>query len=260
MEILTNFDNLVPSEPIKFITKDGYDRTEIDKVVAGLKETMEANPEMVALAAPAIGMNTRAFCIRFNNTVKTFINPVITKKSGVKVILETCDLLPGKEIVIGRPEEITVVYYTDELKYEENKLLGTAAAIFDQQEQLLNGILPSELGLVSDIETDGAITEEDWPAVFEFYTKTFLPAKLEAVKELIGTDEESAKAYKELAFTEGVINGRIKVVESEAETSARGKAKKAAAKSLRIAGMQAAHQQRAEFKSYVNKVSKKKKH
>lgn len=260
MEILKNFDSLTPSEPIKFITNEGYNSEEVDKVVAALKETLEARPDLVALAAPALGMNVRAFCIRFNDIIKTFINPVITKKTGVRVILETCNLLPGKEIVIGRPEEITVVYYTDELKYEENKLLGTAAAIFDQQEQLLNGILPSELGLVSDIEVDGAITEEDWPAVFKFYTETFLPAKLKMAKELIGKDEETAKVYRELSFTEGVINGRIQVVESEAESSARTRAKRAAAKSLHIAGAQMANQQKAEFKTYVNKVIKKKKH
>ena len=40
-------------------------------------------------------------------------------------------MMPGKEI-IARPEEITVVYYTDDFKYEENKLVGPAAAIFDQ--------------------------------------------------------------------------------------------------------------------------------
>jgi hypothetical protein len=29
--------------------------------------------------------------------------------------------MPGKEILITRPEELTVVYYTEDFKYEENK-------------------------------------------------------------------------------------------------------------------------------------------
>jgi len=60
-------------------------------------------------------------------------------------------LFPGKEFVIGRPEEITVVYYNEDFKYEDNKLMGYAAALFDQQYQLLEGVLPDELGLMSDI-------------------------------------------------------------------------------------------------------------
>ena len=50
--------------------------------------------------------------------------PIITKKKGVNIVIETCASMPGKEIVIGRPEEITVVYYSDEFNYEDNKLVG----------------------------------------------------------------------------------------------------------------------------------------
>ena len=48
--------------------------------------------------------------------------------------------MPGQEILITRPEEITIVYYNDEFKYEENKLLGAAARLFDQSAQLLESL------------------------------------------------------------------------------------------------------------------------
>jgi hypothetical protein len=165
--------------------------------------------------------------------------------------------MPGKEIVIGRPEEITVVYYNDEFNYEDNKLLGVGASLFDQQAQLLDGVLPSELGLVSDIAEDGKIEDEDLAEIIPFYKDTFLPSKLASLQTAIESDEEAAKSYQHLKFTEGVINGRIAVIEPEAETTKRAKAKKAANKAILNAGMAEKATQKSEFKSFVNRVSKK---
>ena len=94
---------------------------------------LDANPDILALAAPQIGINKRIFCLRFNDQIKVFINPIITKKKGLTIAVETCCSMPGKEIVIGRPEEVTVVYYNEEFKYEDNKLLGAAASLLRQR-------------------------------------------------------------------------------------------------------------------------------
>ena len=247
----------VPSEPLTFLTEQGAKTEEGEEIISKIKEVMEANTELLALSAPQIGINKRIFCLRFNDQLKTFINPIITKKKGLNIVIETCASMPGKEIVIGRPEEITVVYYNDEFKYEDNKLVGVAASMFDQQAQILDGVLPSELGLVSDIEEDGKIEESDLTEIIPFYKDTFLPSKLEGLKQAINSDEEAAKAFNQLKFTEGVINGRIAVVEPEEETTRRAKAKKAANKAILSAGKNEAARQRAEFKNFVNRVSKK---
>ena len=165
--------------------------------------------------------------------------------------------MPGKEIVIGRPEEVRVVYYNEEFKYEDNKLVGAAASMFDQQAQILDGILPSELGLVSDIVEDGKIEETDLSEIIPFYKDTFLPSKLAGLTQAINSDEETSKTFNQLKFTEGVINGRIAVVEPEAETTKRAKAKKAANKAIFNASRTEAAMQKAEFKNFVKKVSKK---
>ena len=182
----------------------------------------------------------------------------MVKKRGMNITIETCASMPGKEIVIGRPEEITVVYYNDKFDYEDNKLLGVAASLFDQQAQILDGVLPSELGLVSDIELDGKIEDEDLQEIIPFYKDTFLPSRLSSLKEAIEADEEAKKGFKYLKFTEEVINGRIEVVESEEEVSRRVKAKKAANKT--IANMKATEKamQKGEFNKFVSKVSKNK--
>jgi peptide deformylase len=258
MEIIYDMDVLaVPSEPLTFLTEQGAKTEEGKEIIGKIKEVMSANMELLALSAPQIGINKRIFCLRFNDQIKTFINPIITKKKGLNIVIETCASMPGKEIVIGRPEEITVVYYNDEFKYEDNKLVGVAASMFDQQAQLLDGVLPSELGLVSDIEEDGKIEDTDLAEIIPFYKDTFLPSKLAGLTQAIETNEDTSKAFSQLKFTEGVINGRITVIESEEETTKRAKAKKAANRAILNAGKAEAITHKAEFKNFVQKVCKK---
>lgn len=256
--IIYDIDRLsIPSEPLTFLNEAGAQKDEGNEIIKKLKEVMENNSELLALAAPQIGINKRIFCLRFSDQIKTFINPIITKKKGLNIVIETCASMPGKEIVIGRPEEVTVVYYNDNFDYEDNKLVGISASLFDQQAQLLDGVLPSELGLVSDIKEDGKIEEADLAEIIPFYKDTFLPSKLERLKTTINADEETTKVFNQLKFTEGVINGRIAVVESEKETEKRVKAKKAANKAVLNAGMSEKAVQKAEFKNFVNRTNKK---
>jgi peptide deformylase len=256
--IIYDIDTLsIPAEPLTFLSESGAQTDEGNEIISKIKEVMESNPELLALSASQIGINKRIFCLRFSDQIKTFINPIITKKKGLNIVVETCASLPGKEIVIGRPEEITVVYYNDEFKYEDNKLMGAGASLFDQQAQLLDGVLPSELGLVSDIEEDGKIEEADLAEIIPFYKDTFLPSKLASLSQAINTDEEASKAFNQLKFTEGVINGRIAVVESDEESSKRAKAKKAANKAILTAGKTEKVMQKAEFKNFINRTSKK---
>lgn len=240
-KIITNPIEFEVSAPIEFITDSGMSDEVIEEskqVIEELKEILKADEQLIALAAPQIGINKRIFCIKFNDVIKTFINPIIKKKSGNIISPETCASLPGKEILISRPEEITVIYYTDEFKYEDNKLLGAAAKIFDQQYQLLDGILPSDLGLVSDVELDGSLSdlsEAEIKEVQEIYKK-FVRAKMDALQEELKENDELSKDFRMLKFTEDVINGRTTISESEAEAEAREKLK---AEGKRLARVQA---------------------
>lgn len=256
--IITDTEKLsIPSEPLTFLSETGTQTEEGNKIINKIKEVMESNPDIIALSAPQIGINKRIFCLRFSDQIKTFINPIITKKTGLNIVIETCASMPGKEIVIGRPEEITVVYYNDEFKYEDNKLLGISASLFDQQAQILDGVLPNELGLVSDIEMDGKIEEADLAEIIQFYKNTFLPNKLSCLNNAISNDKEAKENFQRLKFTESVINGRIAVIESENDAAKRNKAKKVSNKAVISLGMQEKAAQKAEFKNFINRVSKK---
>jgi peptide deformylase len=225
VEIITDCEQLAkPASPLEFLTEAGPITEEGNDIIAKLLEAMENDEKLIALSAPQIGIDKRIFCIRFSDTVKVFIDPIITKKSKFNIAPETCASMPGKEILISRPEELTVVYYTSEYKYEENKLLGPAARLFDQQCQLLDGILPSELGLVSDVVEDGSLadlTEDEIAELIEVYKK-YVKVKLEAIRSQIEADSELATKYKNLSFAERVVTGQAAVVVND------GKDRKAA--------------------------------
>ena len=256
------------SEPLKFLNLNGTMDTEEKKVcesiIQELKQTLEANSELVALAGPQIGYYKRIFCIKFNDTIKVFINPIITKKSNILISPETFASMPNKEILIARPEEVSAVYYNEDFKYEDNKLLGAAARIFDQMIQLLDGVTPAELGFISDVTTDGKLSDlsqEEFLEAVELY-KQYITLKQKKLKEAIEKDSESQKYYDYLRATEAVINGRVQIVESEDETKQRVEAHKSAKKIQNITPIISAKtenlQRNLQRKLFVNKKRRSK--
>lgn len=226
-EIITDLEALhAPSEKIAFFDETGTHHEETDEIVGAIKAVMEERKDVIALSAPQIGIRKRAFCIRFGDEIKAFVDPIVTKKSDYKIAVETCASMPNKEILLARPEDITVVYNDANLKYEDNKLLGPAARLFEQQANLLDGVTPDELGLVSDINEDGPLTdltEEELKQVIEIY-KQFAEAKKKAIVDSL--DDETDKAiYKHMKLTEDVITGRVEIMDNPADAKASGNRK-----------------------------------
>ena len=84
---------------------------------------------------------------------------------------------------------------------------------------MLDGVMPSDLGLVSDVELDGSLadlTEDEIKEIQEIYKK-YISAKLSQLDNHIKEDENLAKKYNELKFTEKVIGGKILVVDESQE-------------------------------------------
>lgn len=219
-KMLTDLDALrTAAEPIKLVDENGLVKEEGAELIKKLTDALITNEKLVCITAPQIGINKRAFAIKFNDTVKVFMNPIITKKIGSTFVVETFNSMPGKEILIARPEEIQAVYYTENFSYEDNKLVGPAAKMFDQLAQSLDGVLPDELGLVSDVEHDGTLldaTDEEMKELIEMY-KQFIKNKTDAYKNSL--DDVGKQVYKKLKITEDVINGRITLVEPQKKTN-----------------------------------------
>lgn len=259
VEIIKDIQKLTSAaKPLQFLTEQGTEKDEGLEIIGKIKEVMEADATILALAAPQIGIDSRIFCIRFNDQIKTFINPIVTKKGKYEIKPETFISMPGKEILITRPEELTVVYYTEEFKYEENKLLGAAARLFDQHCQLLDGVTPAELGLVSDVATDGSLadlSEEEIAQVTDIY-KQFIKAKSAALQSEIERDPELEKAYNQLKFTEKVITGDALVIADEKEGQKHKAAQKLATRSMINAAKVEKQMNQAQLKQFLRRKGK----
>ena len=255
MKIITDIEKLKSaSEPLEFLTEKGIEKEEGDEIITKLKNYLTKEKGAVAVAAPQLGINKRIFCMKFQDAIKTFINPIITKKSKYVIQPETCSSMPGKEILISRPEEITIVYYTDEYKYEENKLLGIAARVFDQNAQLLDGVTPDFMGVVTDIEEDGSLwdaTDDEMAQLKKIYCD-IITARTVKMQEAVKANPDLEKQYKELQFTEKVINGEATVVGRS--VSKKGQA--VAALSLKRSRQASQLANRADRVHFINKKRK----
>lgn len=256
MKIITDIEKLKSaSEPLEFLTDKGVEKEEGEEIIKKLKAFLEKEKGIVAIAAPQLGINKRIFCMKFQDTIKTFINPVITKKAKYVIQPETCPSLPGKEIVINRPEEITVVYYTDEFKYEENKLLGIAARVFDQNAQLLDGVTPDLIGMVHDVEEFGSLWDydkNDYQEVINYYATEYVPKLSGKIQSAIEAHPDLAKQYKQLQFAERVIHGDAAVVGKSVST----KGQAVAAMSLKRSRQAGQLQNRANRVHFINQKRK----
>lgn len=120
---------------------------EIQQILSKLKETLKANDfKLASLAASQLNYKYRIFGINFKGKIHSFINPMITSSKGFHWSREI-DQTNHKEYIIPRCDEITAIYQTEKGKTESNKFIGIAGDIFQQNINLLDGSVVSDIGL-----------------------------------------------------------------------------------------------------------------
>ena len=227
----------------KINVKETLGREEAQQIISDLTKFLKDHPGIKAIAAPQLGIQKRVFCINFNGTIKAFVDPIITKKSNIKAVIETFENCPNKEYLVMRPTEIRAIYFNEEVKYEDNIFKDTAATIFDQQAQILDGVIPADIGLESDVAADGplaGLSQEEFNEAVDML-KQITKIRLEKAETEIGSNDDAADVYKTLKFGEQVIDGSVTVMEDApnlnreqrrnlAKKNKKAKAKKAIAK------------------------------
>lgn len=181
----------------------------IREIVSSLKKTIEKN-NITALSAPAIGYQYRIFCIKFNEEIKTFINPIIMEAKGLQLSREKCTSIPDKEFIIPRNNDLTVVYQRPTGKIESRQIVGLAALVFQHEMQHLDGILLCDLGLEIDNQWDEATDEERAEVLKEFLDSLDLYSS-ELEKE-IQTDPELKQMSDAIDFIASVQTGETKLM------------------------------------------------
>jgi len=123
------------SEEVKEISED------IKILIEDMIETMIKN-KGVGLAAPQVGESKRIIIVQTEKGSKVFINPIITKRSWRKEIMEEgCLSFPGPYLKIKRATEIEVNALNEKGERIKTKAQGLIARIIQHEIDHLDGIL-----------------------------------------------------------------------------------------------------------------------
>lgn len=178
------------------------------EIVSALKHTIEAK-NIVSLSAPAIGYNRRIFCIKFDNEIKTFINPIIMNQKGIQLSKEICTSIPGKTFIRPRNNDITVMYQKPAGAIETRQLVGLAAIVFQHEVDHLEGLLLSDVGLEIDSDFENA-TEEEQNEVIDFYLES-LDLKRKELDDEIESNEDLKQLKNGIEFMKSVYKGETQI-------------------------------------------------
>ena len=154
-------ENPVLREISKEVTKEMFGSDKLTKIIKEMSEALAVSADGVAIAGPQLGYSLRIFVvspkafeieseerevdglpIKKKPQPLIYINPVITRRSSKKVILdEGC--LSVKEIFgkIERHEKVTIEALDENGKKFSRGASGLIAEIFQHETDHLNGIL-----------------------------------------------------------------------------------------------------------------------
>ena len=183
----------------------------IQNTVLQLKNTIKANPGMLGLSANQIGMYERVLVLNFNGSLRSFVNPIITRVDGFEMSRETCHSIPGKTFIRMRNSRVWVTYQTPLGKIESVELNGAAARVMQHHIDHLDGLLLSDVSLEIDDDFDNA-TEEEREEVIKMYLDS-LDISAEALTKEVNETEDGKKLTDALRFIESVNKGET-IVES----------------------------------------------
>lgn len=183
-------------------------------IITKLKDTLKAKPNNIALAAPQLGYNTRIFVIRFaDGEFKTYINPMITKTEGIHLSREFNPSLPNKEYLIPRYNKIMVLFQNLKGAVDQHVIEGVVAEVFQQQVQLLDGVLLDDFGLEIFPEFDKA-SKKQQQEVIDWWLNN-LKEKDSNLNKEINENKELLEVKKAIDFMAGVAKGDIKLEKVE---------------------------------------------
>ena len=114
---------------------------EVLKLIKNMQQTVK-HAKGAGLAAPQVDLSVRVCLALINGKMIPLINPTITKKSAEKdSIVEACLSLPGIDVPVERPVQISIQYLDDKGQSQERTLKGFDARVVQHEVDHLEGIL-----------------------------------------------------------------------------------------------------------------------
>jgi len=188
-------------------------KPEVVGLINDLKDTLKANKDLVALAAPQLGKKQRVFAIKFaDGDIRAFINPAIVRTNGMHLSRETSIGLDDTEYIVPRADEIYATYQTPDMtdNCDMNKFTGAVAEVFSQMNDLLNGVLLEDIGLIVLKGWDKA-SQEEREEIIKMYLES-LTTRKDTIEELINSNPESRDMNRAIEFMTKLQLGEIETV------------------------------------------------
>jgi len=191
-----------------------FEKPRVTKIINDLKDTLNANVNLVALAASQLGIKERIFAIKFaNGDIRAFINPAIIRTNGMHLSRETEIGIDDVEYIIPRCDEIFATYQTPEMtdNCDMNKFTGAVAEVFQQMNDLINGTLVEDIGLEILPGWDKA-SEEERQEIISMYLES-LERKKSLSEDIVKSSPETQQLEKQINFMTKLQLGEIEIAE-----------------------------------------------
>ena len=205
MKIITDTEKLIERCEEINIEKN---KVLVREVIRNLKETIEEN-NLRGLAANQIGYSCRIMCLRYDNKIVEYINPIIVEMSGFGFAQENCSSIPSKTYLRPRYSSIKVVYQDKKGNMQSKQLIGLASQMFQHEIDHLDGMLISDIGLEIDDDFNKASDEEKDEIILE-YSK-YLDKLQEKYQEEINNDSDLKQMSDAIEFMKQVQKGEVQV-------------------------------------------------
>lgn len=160
------------------------------------KDTFTENKDLQYVSAPQLGVNARAFAIRFNDDIRVFLNPMISYFSKESYLSREKCISNDKEYLVIRNKSIELTFQNKNGTVYKNIFKEPASAVVQCMVDSLEGVVASDYGLEILPEFDEA-SEEERQEVINMY--------LEALKTKNTEMQEEIKGDKELSHLNDTI-------------------------------------------------------
>ena len=174
-----------------------------------MEQAYKDDENLITLSAKQFGFNYRMFSIKFNDEIKYFVNPMISKREGLHISIESNIGIEDAEYIITRSDRILAIYQTIFGLAETNKFEGVAAELFQQQVDLLDSVLLSDVGLEIDDDFKNA-SDEEKQQVVDLYINS-LQERDKQLQDEIQNNEHLKKTADAIKFMTGVATGEIEI-------------------------------------------------
>lgn len=193
-------------------------REKATKVISELEATLKNHKDIVALTASQIGYKDRIISLKVGEeNIFTFVNPILTQNKGLHVVREFNPSIPDHTYLSLRYDYTVVMFQNKNGGIESKELTGKAAEVMHACYDLLEGILPKDMGLELDNDYDTLTDEEKVTLANDYLRHMETMAELNA--SMIANNEELTNFMKGIEFSEKVANGEVELYEEPKETN-----------------------------------------